>query len=385
MRRLRADGLEVRCALTRGATSFVTPLTMEVLSGAAVYQEEYLSPTDTGEELHIEAARWADVLVIAPATANTLGKLALGLADDFLTTTFLAFEGPVIVAPAMSSEMWEKPAVQANVQLLERRGVTVLGPATGLLASGEYGVGRMVEPEDVASAVTASFRPGVLDGRTVLVSAGPTRESADPVRFLSSRSSGRMGFALAAAAHRLGARSVLVAGPVELPTPPGVERVDVIRAEDMLEAVKRHAPTADMIIMAAAVSDFRPRTIAPEKIKKADGWRAIELERTPDILAELPAVAPQALIVGFAAETSDVGSRALRKMKAKGAHFMVANDVSRSDIGFGSEYNEVVVYSRDLAEISFERQPKNRLAASLMELFATALDRVERAPAPVDR
>ncbi len=383
VRRLREDGHEVRCALTRAATSFVTPLTLEVLSGQPVWQEEYLAPSGTGEEAHIVAARWAEVMVIAPATAHTLARLALGLGDDFLTTTALAFEGPLVLAPAMHSAMWNQPAVQANVATLGARGARFVGPVEGALASGETGPGRMAEPELIAAALSALAASGPLAGRFVLVSAGPTHEPLDPVRFLGNRSSGKMGFALAAEAARRGARVVLVAGPVNLPTPPGVERHDVETALEMEAALRRFAAQADLVVMTAAVADFRPRTAAARKIKRGEGVPTIELEPNPDLLAGLARTATQAVRVGFAAETDDLERNALAKMEHKGVDFLVANDVSRADIGFGSDANEVTVFRRGAPALSLSRRPKLRLAAELLDLFASALNSrdVESQPA----
>ncbi|RPH57503.1 bifunctional phosphopantothenoylcysteine decarboxylase/phosphopantothenate--cysteine ligase CoaBC, partial [bacterium] len=381
VRRFRARGHEVRCALTRSAVSFVTPLTLEVLSGRPVDQEEYLTATGTGEEAHITAASWAAVLCVAPATTNVLARLALGLADDFLTTTALAFTGPVVVAPAMHSAMWEKPSTQEHVDTLRRRGVWIVGPVEGPLASGAVGMGRMAEPEAIVEAVEAAGGAGPLAGRTVLVTAGPTHEPLDPVRFLGNRSSGRMGFALAAEAARRGARVVLVAGPVALPTPAGVTRVDVVTAREMERAVHEHAPAADLVVMAAAVADFRPSRPAATKIKKERGLPAIELEENPDILAGLRRVAPGAVLVGFAAETDEVERNALAKLERKGADFLVANDVSRPDIAFGSEANEVTVFRREGEPVFLSRRPKPEVAASLLDLFAAKLSRRERQPA----
>ncbi|HSF38364.1 MAG TPA: bifunctional phosphopantothenoylcysteine decarboxylase/phosphopantothenate--cysteine ligase CoaBC [Thermoanaerobaculia bacterium] len=373
VRRLRARGHEVRCALTRSAASFVTPLTLEVLSGRPVYQEEYLSATGTGEEAHITAAAWAEVLCVAPATTHVLARLALGLADDFLTTTALAFTGPVVVAPAMHSAMWEKPSTQEHMDTLRRRGVWIAGPAFGPLASGEVGMGRMSDPEAIVQAVEAAAGAGPLAGRTVLVTAGPTHEPVDPVRFLGNRSSGRMGFALAAEAARRGARVILVAGPVALATPPGARRIDVVTAREMEQAVHEHAPGADLVVMTAAVADFRPRDPAATKIKKERGLPAIELAENPDILAGLRRVAPGAVLVGFAAETDDLEKNARAKLAKKGADFLVANDVSRPDIAFESEANEVTVFRREGDPVFFPRRPKSELAASLFDLFAAKL------------
>lgn len=373
VRRLRARGHEVRCAMTRSAASFVAPLTLEVLSGRPVHQEEYLAPGVGGEEAHIAAAAWAEVLCVTPATTHVLARLALGLADDFLTTTALAFTGPVVVAPAMHSAMWEKPATRQHVETLKARGVWFAGPVEGPLASGEVGMGRMAEPEAIVEAVEAALGAGPLAGRTVLVTAGPTHEPLDPVRFLGNRSSGRMGFALAGEAARRGARVVLVAGPVALSTPPGVARVDVVTARDMEGAVREHAPAADLVVMAAAVADFRPRHAAPGKLKKERGLPTVELEENPDILAGLRSLAPRAVLVGFAAETEDLERHARAKLERKGADFLVANDVSRRDIAFESADNEVTVFRRQGEPVFLSRRPKGELAASLFDLFTATL------------
>ncbi len=389
VRRLKTDGHEVRCALTRSAAAFVTPLTLEVLSGAPVYQEEYLTASGSGEEAHITAARWAEVLCIAPATANVLARLALGLADDFLTTTALAFAGPVVVAPAMHAVMWEKETVQGHAAALARRGVRMVGPVAGPLASGEVGMGRMAEPEEIVAVLDALAAGrsggeagppvGTLQGRHVLVTAGPTHEPIDPVRFLGNRSSGRMGFALAAEAARRGAAVTLIAGPVDLPTPGPfaragrLVRIDVTTAAEMERAVGENAPAADLVIMAAAVADFRPRLMAPEKLKKERGVPTLELEPTPDILAGLRALAPRAVVVGFAAETADLDTYARAKLARKGVDFLVANDVSRQDIAFGSEANEVTVYRSEGDPVFLSRRPKPELAADLLDLFLDQL------------
>ncbi|HVR28266.1 MAG TPA: bifunctional phosphopantothenoylcysteine decarboxylase/phosphopantothenate--cysteine ligase CoaBC [Thermoanaerobaculia bacterium] len=372
VRRLRERGHEVRCALTRAGESFVTPLTLEVLSQHRVYTDDYLQPDGSGEEQHIVAAQWADALCVAPATADVLARLALGLADGFLTTVALAHEGRLIVAPAMHSAMWAKPTVQDHVQRLRERGVVVVGPTEGSLASGEAGWGRMVEPEVIVDAVE-SVGAGDLQGRTVVVTAGPTWEPVDAVRFLANRSSGKMGFALAEEAARRGARSILVAGPVTLPTPRGVERIDVESAGEMEEALGRVAPRADLVIMAAAVSDYRPANPARRKIKKEEGLREIALTENPDLLAGLAERAPRAVRVGFAAETEDLEQNARAKLERKRVDFLVANDVSRSDIGFSSDHNEVVVYGRDGGVVRFERAPKAVIARALLDLLAPGL------------
>ena len=386
VRRLAGRGHEVRCALTRSAAAFVSPLTLEVLSGRPVLGEEYLTATGSGEEAHIVAAQWADVLCVAPATAHVIARLALGLADDVLTTTALAFEGPLVVAPAMHAAMWGKPAVQEHVATLAGCGARLVGPAFGPLASGEVGIGRMAEPEEIAAAIEAAAAAveagggrgagdGTWAGRTVLVTAGPTHEPLDPVRYLGNRSSGKMGFALAAEAARRGARVLLVAGPVSLPTPAGVERVDVETAAEMATAVGERAAVADLVVMAAAVADFRPRQPAPQKLKKEDGPPAVELEPTPDILAGLRRLAPSAVLVGFAAETEKLAEHARRKLEQKGLDLLVANDVSRSDIAFGSDANEVIVLRREGPPLFIPRRAKRELARDLVDLFAEAVAR----------
>lgn len=381
VRRLRERGIAVRCAPTLAAESFVSPLTLEVLSGERVYGQSYLSRDGgvDGAELHVEAAQWADLLCVAPATANTLARLSLGLADDFLSTTALMFEGPVVVAPAMHDAMWRKPQVETQVDALNARGVEMVGPVEGPLASGERGWGRMAEPEAIVEAVcrklalpetTVASPVGALAGWRVVVTAGPTYEAIDPVRFLGNRSSGRMGFALARQAALRGAEVTLVAGPVNRETPDGVRRIDVVSAFEMQAALEEASPAADLIVMAAAVADYRPRECADEKLKKSgtDGL-LLELEQNPDLLAGLAALAPQAVRVGFAAETKDLEDSARSKLEAKKAHWIVANDVSRSDIGFEARDNEVVVFGPGASPVRFPKQSKEELAGRLLELF----------------
>ena len=373
VRRMRERGHEVRCAVTPSAARFVSPLTLEVLSGFPVYGEEYLEAGRQGQEEHIAAAAWAEVLCIAPATAHTISTLALGLAPNFLSTLALAFRGPVVVAPAMHSAMWEKPALQENVERLRLSGVRFVGPDSGALASGEIGPGRFAEAPAIIAACEESPSQPTLAGRSVLITAGPTQEPIDPVRYLGNRSSGKMGFALAAEAARRGARTVLVAGPVALATPPGVERQDVRTALEMESAVKRHAGAADLIIMAAAVADFRPAAYADTKIKRHQGTPEIALVANPDILASLRELAPQALRVGFAAESTLAAEEAARKLAAKGAHLLVANDISRSDIGFGADQNEVTIFRPDAPPEMLSRRPKAAIASALFDRFEAAL------------
>ena len=373
VRRLRDQGHDVRCILTRNAHSFVAPLPLEVLSGGPVFREEYLQANNSGRELHIELGRWADVVCLAPATCNVLARAALGLADDFLTTTLLVFEGPLVAAPAMSTEMWSKGVVQGHLEVLRDRGVRMVGPVLGALANGEIGEGRMAEPVDIVAAIEDVYQDRDLEGRTILISAGPTREPLDPVRFLSNRSSGKMGFSLAAEATSRGAKTILVTGPVDLPTPAGVERIDVETALEMESAIKSRAADADVAIMTAAVSDFRPRNIAARKLKKAQGSPDLHLEPNPDILSGLAKWAPDALRVGFAAETHDLDAEGKRKLAAKKAHVIVANDVSRDDIGFASDENEVVVFTLEGDPLRIPRQSKRHVARELLNLFVEEL------------
>jgi phosphopantothenoylcysteine decarboxylase / phosphopantothenate---cysteine ligase len=373
VRRLRERGAEVRCALTPAAASFVAPLALEVVSGHRVYREEYLESTGRGVEEHIELAAWAELLLLAPATANLLARISLGLADDFLSTSALAYQGSLLVAPAMHTAMWENPATREHVERLRKRGARFVGPVAGPLASGEVGMGRMAEPEEIAEAAWNHRENGSLRGRRVVVTAGPTYEPLDPVRFLGNRSSGKMGFALAAEAAARGARVLLIAGPVSLPTPPGVERVDVETAQQMQQALSGPAAEADLVLMAAAVADFRPREAAAEKLKKKDGVPRLELAINPDILAELSRSPSRGVLVGFAAETAELEARALDKLGLKGVDFLVANDVSRADIAFGSDWNEVTVLRPSAEPVRLPRQPKRQLAGALFDLFEEAL------------
>lgn len=374
LRRLRDHGVEVRVAMTEAAKAFVQPLTFEVLSGHPVWCEDYLEATGRGTEEHIEATEWAELVCLVPATTHTLARAALGLGDDFLTTTLLAWDGPLVLVPAMHSRMWDRPTTRAHVAALSERGATFVGPVVGALASGESGQGRMAEPEAVVRAILRQLGVGSpLEGRRVLVSAGPTWEPVDPARFIGNRSSGKMGFAIAAEAAARGARVTLVAGPVRLATPAGVERVDVETAVEMREALVARAPSAELIVMTAAVADFRPRHRLERKIKKQNGPPQLDLVANPDILAELPSLAPQATIVGFAAETEDLAGGARRKLESKAVDMIVVNDVSREDIGFGVDDNEVAVYRRDGEPVFFGRQAKTRLAGGLLDLFGAAL------------
>ncbi|WP_374318093.1 bifunctional phosphopantothenoylcysteine decarboxylase/phosphopantothenate--cysteine ligase CoaBC [Pseudoxanthomonas kaohsiungensis] len=380
VRRLRDAGASVQVAMTAGAQQFVTPLSFQALSGHPARTTLWDSAAEQAMG-HLELARWADRVVVAPATADLLARLAHGLADDLVTTLCLATAAPLSVAPAMNHRMWRHPATVANVALLRSRGVQVIGPDDGPLAEGESGPGRLSEPDAIvaglAGAPAADRTPatGLLQGLKVVVSAGPTYEDLDPVRYLGNRSSGKMGFAVAASAARQGAQVVLVAGPVQLETPPGVQRVDVRSAAQMREAVAAALP-ADVYIGAAAVADYTPRAFSPDKIKKTGTGEtlALDLVRTPDILAEVARRedAGLKLVVGFAAETTNVADYARQKLEAKRLDLIVANRVGVPGAGFESDDNAMTAYWPG-GERDFPAAPKVRLADGLVELVAERL------------
>lgn len=376
VRRLRDAGAEVQVAMTAGAQHFVTPLSFQALSGSPTRTTLWDSAAEASMG-HIELARWADRIVIAPATADLLAKLAHGFADDLVTTLCLATTSPITVAPAMNHRMWLHPATQANIATLRARGVQVVGPEDGPLAEGESGPGRLSEPEAIVAALgsanaAAPSTDNALKGLKVVVSAGPTYEDLDPVRYLGNRSSGKMGFAVADSARKRGAEVVLVAGPVHLPTPAGVKRVDVRSAAQMHEAVFASFP-ADIYIGAAAVADYTPRAPAANKIKKSNESLALDLVRTPDILAEV-AAQTQALklVVGFAAETENVAGYARGKLVAKHLDLIVANRVGVADGGFESDQNAMTAFWQD-GERVFTPGPKTRLADELIDLIVERL------------
>ena len=371
LRELTRRGAEVRCAMTESATRFVAPLTFQSLSRRPVLTDLYAQDYE-GQIAHIAAAGGADLFLVAPATAHTLAKFAHGLADDFLTNLFLAATCPVLLAPAMDAEMWRHPATQANVATLRQRGVQFVGPASGELASGLTGPGRLAEPAEIVGAVEALFaRARDLAGRSVLVTAGPTYEPLDPVRFVGNRSSGRMGFALAEAAAARGARVLLVTGPTHLAPPPGVECIRVQTTQEMYEAVLARAEGTDAIIKAAAPADYRPAKVAPAKIKKGREILTLELTPTPDILAELARRKGASVLVGFAAETEELVANAREKLRKKNLDLVVANDVGAKDAGFAAETNRVTLVSGD-GEI--EALP----LLSKQEVAHRILDRVAR-------
>ncbi|HET7370263.1 MAG TPA: bifunctional phosphopantothenoylcysteine decarboxylase/phosphopantothenate--cysteine ligase CoaBC [Gammaproteobacteria bacterium] len=365
VRRLRDAGADVRVVLTASAARFVTPLTFQAVSAHPVPTGLWDPAAEQGMA-HIELARWADLVLIAPATAELMAKLAHGHADDLLSTLCLATEAPLALAPAMNRIMWAHPATEANRMTLESRGVRFLGPGVGALAEQESGPGRMLEPLEIIARLPG--QQGALAGLTVLVTAGPTREPVDAVRYVSNRSSGRMGYAVAAAAARAGAAVVLVSGPVELPAPAGVERVAVETAAEMHAATMARAPDANIFIGAAAVADYAPAEPAGHKIKKTQAALDIRLERTVDILGEVAALGTAPFTVGFAAETNDVEANARDKMERKRLDMIAANQVGPGQ-GFETPNNALTVLWRGGSQ-ALALAPKNELAEQLIELVA---------------
>ncbi len=370
VRRLRDAGAEIRVVMSRGALAFITPLTFQAVSGNPVHSE-LLDETAEAGMGHIELARWADQVLVAPATANFIARLAHGLADDLLSTICLATAAPIALAPAMNQQMWSKPATRANCETLALRGVRLIGPASGAQACGETGPGRMVEPADLVDVLVA-LEESVLAGRHVLVTAGPTYEDIDPVRFIANRSSGRMGFAIAQAAHEAGARVSLVAGPVVLETPHGVERTDVRSAREMCDVALDLAVSADVFISVAAVTDYRPARPAAQKLKKGLPQQKIELVANPDIVAEVAALEHGPLTVGFAAETEKLKEHALQKLSRKGLDMIAANRVGQTGSGFESDQNEILLLTPG-GEQNLGKGSKWKLAQLLIKAVAARL------------
>lgn len=374
-RLLVGAGATVDPVLTAGARRFVGPATFEGITGRPVRDDVW---DDVHLDTHVAVGRAADVALIYPATAHTLARLAGGLADDLLTTTLLAATCPLVVCPAMHTEMWEHAATRANARTLSDRGARLVGPDDGPLMGGDSGPGRVVDPQVAVDAVVAAWGGGRrdLEGRVVVVTAGGTREPLDPVRFLGNRATGRMGFAVAEAAARRGAQVHLVAGPSTLPTPPGVERHDVTTARDLQAAVTGLRDRADAIVKAAAVADFRPAATSDRKLKKADGVPVVELVRNPDVLAELGAWRDDRslpVLVGFAAETEDLDRHGADKLARKRADLLVVNDVSRDDAGFGTETNEVVILGADGSRDEVALSTKAAVADRILDAVVARL------------
>lgn len=375
VRRLIDHGADVRVVMTRGAQEFITPLTMQALSGRPTHTELL----DTAAEAamgHIELARWADLVMVAPATAEILARMTQGNANDLLTTLILATDAQVAVAPAMNQAMWRDAATQSNVQTLQQRGIQVFGPASGSQACGDVGFGRMLEAEQLALACADCFERHSLAGKHILITAGPTREAIDPVRYISNHSSGKMGFAIASAAVEAGAKVTLVSGPVNLPTPDRVERINVTSAQEMLLACEAAMP-CDILIAAAAVADYRPEQIAEHKLKKnqhSDDGMLLQLVRNPDILATIAQRPDRPFCVGFAAETQNILHYASGKLASKNLDLIVANDVSRQEIGFNSDDNAITIIDRQHRQTSFSQTSKSKLARQLIDFISSKLD-----------
>jgi phosphopantothenoylcysteine decarboxylase/phosphopantothenate--cysteine ligase len=366
VRGLTSAGAEVQVVMTGNATRFITPLTLQTLSGRKVWSDPW-DLTDDEVIRHIDLARTIDAYVVAPATANVLAKLSHGIADDLVSTLYLAVTAPVVLAPAMNTRMWEHPATREAVARLAARGHVLVEPESGWLAERETGVGRLADPARIVRAtLDAVRRSTVLSGKRILVTAGPTREAIDPVRYLSNASSGKMGYALAEAARRRGAEVVLVSGPVDLAAPSGVRVVPVTTAREMHAAVMRERSGCHAIFMVAAVSDYAPRE-APRKLKKAGGPLTLVLDEGPDILAELGAGKGPEVLVGFAAETEDVLDNAAAKLAGKGADFIVANDVSAPGLGIGSDRNAVTILGRDGGAHAVPEGTKREVAEAILD------------------
>ncbi|WP_370052121.1 bifunctional phosphopantothenoylcysteine decarboxylase/phosphopantothenate--cysteine ligase CoaBC [Neptunomonas sp.] len=368
-RHLKAAGADVRVVMTPAATEFITPLTLQALSGNPVHTQ-LLDPEAEAGMGHIELARWADIMVIAPASADFMARLASGMGNDLLTTLCLATDAPICLAPAMNQAMWRSAQTQRNAETLSAQGIKLWGPGIGDQACGDTGPGRMLEPLDIAARTAASFETGSLAGLRLTITAGPTREPLDPVRYISNHSSGKMGFSLAQAAVSAGAHVTLISGPVNLATPDHVTRIDINSAQDMLQAAESDAAQCDIFIACAAVADYRPSAVAEHKIKKGkEEIMELHLIKNPDIVATIASKVNAPFTVGFAAETRDMVSYAQDKLVRKKLDLIIANDVSRTDIGFNSDDNAVTLVTADqVTELPMMR--KRQLATSLIDHIA---------------
>ncbi|MDN3652807.1 bifunctional phosphopantothenoylcysteine decarboxylase/phosphopantothenate--cysteine ligase CoaBC [Thalassotalea ponticola] len=372
IRRLKEQGANVRVIMTDGAKAFITPLTLQAVSANPV-SDSLLDPAAEAAMGHIELAKWADLLLIAPASANTLARMATGMADDLLMTTVLATPAPIAIAPAMNQQMWRAKATQNNVAVLNERGVAIWGPAQGEQACGDVGYGRMLEPNDIVAQVVAHFNTDqqqLLAGQHWLISAGPTREAIDPVRYISNHSSGKMGYAIAAAAHKLGAKVTIVSGPVALSTPSGCQRINVDSGQQMYDAVMEQVRCCDVFVGCAAVADYKVAHVSEQKIKKTDDneQMSIQLVKNPDIVASVAKLTNKPFTVGFAAETQDVKNYAKGKLQRKNLDMIAANDVAKQGQGFNSDDNALMVFWSD-GEQQLPLQNKQSLADALVLLI----------------
>jgi len=368
VRRLQDRGADVRVVMTPGAEEFIRPLTMQALSGYPVHSGLLDEKAEAGMG-HIELARWADLLLIAPATADFMATMVHGKADSLLAAIYLATPALVAVAPAMNQGMWRHPASLDNVEKLSQRGVTIIGPDSGIQACGDTGPGRMEQPDTIIEQASGMFSTGLLQGKKVVITAGPTREALDPVRYISNHSSGKMGYALATAAADAGADVVLISGPVNLLVPDRCQHISVVSANDMLVASLECAKKADIFIATAAVADYRAVSISENKIKSDDKVLTINFEKNPDIIRTVAAAHKSAFMVGFAAESTDVENYAKGKLKTKALDAIIANDISRSDIGFNSDDNEVSWIDAD-SSITFSKRSKAQLSRDLIAQIA---------------
>ncbi len=373
VRRLQDQGATVQVVMTEGAQAFITPLTLQALSGHKVHTELLDADAEAGMG-HIQLARWADLILIAPTTADFIARMVQGMGNDLLSTLCLATKAPVAVAPAMNQGMWGNASTQANLTTLRERGVHVFGPAAGSQACGDMGLGRMLEVNELVAAAAALFQTGLLTGKTVVITAGPTREPIDPVRYISNRSSGKMGYALATAAAEAGARVFLISGPVPLPAPDRVHLVNVESAQEMLAAAQQYAPHATVFIGAAAVGDYRAEQVANQKMKKRDDSDTITLTlvKNPDIIATIAQQTPKPFMVGFAAETHNVVQYAHDKLQRKGLNMVIANDVSQQGIGFDADDNAVTIVETSGEQVLTQRS-KHQLARDIIQRVAQRL------------
>jgi phosphopantothenoylcysteine decarboxylase/phosphopantothenate--cysteine ligase len=386
VRRLQQEGFSVEVVMTRAACEFITPLTFAALTGKKVITGLF---ADSGGQAnlesaieHIAVAQRTDLLLVAPATADILAKFSRGISDDFLSTLYLATTAPVVVAPAMNVNMWNHPATQENLERLRSRGVHIVNPDEGYLACGMTGSGRLAGQEAIVPAVREALQlHRDLEGQTVLLTAGPTREDLDPVRFLTNRSSGRMGYAVAEAAARRGAKVILVSGPTALETPPGVTRIDVRSAADMLRAVEANLGAVNVAIFAAAVADYRPAETASQKIKKTGADLTLRLEPNPDILATVGLKKGNRLVVGFAAETENVAANARKKLQSKNADLIVANDVAAAGAGFDVDTNVVTLFASDGRDLPLPKMTKREVADRILDEVVRLAAAVKHQPA----
>ncbi|MBT2756068.1 bifunctional phosphopantothenoylcysteine decarboxylase/phosphopantothenate--cysteine ligase CoaBC [Mesobacillus foraminis] len=376
--KLTQAGAEVKVILSDSAAKFVTPLTFQSMSRNEVYTDTF-DEKDPKGIAHINLADWADLILIAPATANIIGKLANGIADNMISTTLLAATSPVWIAPAMNVHMYDHPAVKRNIGILSGFGCKFIEPSEGYLACGYVGKGRLEEPETIVELMKKYFagteKTSALAGKTVIITAGPTREKIDPVRYLTNHSTGKMGYAIAEAARQIGANVVLITGPVALTPPQGVQTVAVESAEDMYQAVLDQYDEADIVIKTAAVADYKPKTVYDHKLKKQIGGQTLELERTKDILLELGKQKKNQLLVGFAAETEHVEEYARKKLQKKNADMIVANNVKQEGAGFGTDTNIVTIFKQDGSAVKLPMMPKIEVARYLLEEIAKEIKR----------